>query len=174
MKKLCLVMGLCVVTYLGVPAVAQAEMGLHLGVEGAFVLPLGDWADGTGIGLGGMAKAGYEATDELQVTFRIGYIYHLSKDLGGVDVSTSELPIMVGAKYTASIGLFGELSVGMVNLGASTGDDSISEMKFGLMAGAGYSIASLSLGANLFLPDLGHADEAMGLLFTVGYDFLVL
>jgi len=77
-------------------------------------------------------------------------------------------------RYTHALGLFGQLAIGPVNIGVSAGDYSDSEMKFGMLVGAGFSFASLSLAANLFLPDLGEAGDIMALMFTVGWDFLVL
>lgn len=171
MKKL-LLAGLLVVML--APA-AQAEgIGLTLGIEGAFCLPVGDWGDASGIGFGGMAKGAYNLNDEMSLALRVGYIYHLSKDVAGIDVSTSELPIMVGFRYQTALGLYGDLSLGLVNLGASAGDVSDSEMKFGMLAGIGFNIMSINISANFFAPSLGDIDEFMGLLFIVGYDFVTL
>jgi hypothetical protein len=155
------------------PAAAQAEgLGITIGVEGAFVLPVGDWGDATGIGFGGMAKGAYSLNDEMSLSLRVGYLYHLSKEIMGVDVSSSELPILVGFRYTTSFGLYGDLSLGLVNLGASVGDHSDSEMKFGLLAGAGFTMIGLNFSVNFFAPSLGDIDQIMGLLFVVGYDFV--
>ena len=171
MKKL-LLAGLLAVTL--VPAAQADGLGLTIGVEGAFVLPVGDWGDATGVGFGGMAKGAFNFTDEMSASFRIGYLYHLSKDVAGVDYSTSELPILVGFRYQTALGLYGDLALGMVNCGASAGDISDSEMKFGMLVGVGFNIMSLNFSANFFAPDLGHVDEVMGLLFIVGYDFVSL
>ena len=173
MKRL-LLAGLLVVML--APA-AQAEgLGITIGVEGAFVLPLGDWGDVTGIGIGGMAKGAYALNDEMSLSLRAGYIYHLSKDLdvagATVEYSSSELPILVGFRYTTSFGLYGDLSVGLVNLGATVGDHSDSEMKFGLLAGAGYTIMGLNISVNFFAPSIGDVGDVMALLAVVGYDFV--
>ncbi len=177
MKKVISLLAVClIVTSMTFASANAAEkMGLKVGVEGAFVLPLSDWADVTGIGLGGMAKLSYCLNDAMSLNLRAGYIFHLTKEIAGSDVSTSELPILVGFRYTAPMGLFGDLALGLVNFGAEVetplGDFSDSEMKFGAMAGAGYAFSGLSISANLFIPSLPDLDEAIGLLFLVGYDF---
>jgi hypothetical protein len=176
MKKL-LLAGLLVVML--APAAQADGLGITLGIEGAFVLPVGDWGDATGIGFGGMAKGAYSLNDEMSVALRVGYLYHLSKDFGGTDVSTSELPILVGFRYQTALGLYGDLSLGLVNLGATAdvpgvGETSDSEMKFGMLAGVGFNIMSINISANFFAPSLGDVDEVMGLLFIVGYDFVTL
>lgn len=169
MKRL-LLAGLLVVML--APA-AQAEgIGITIGVEGAFVLPMGDWGDVTGIGFGGMAKGAYSLNESMSLSLRVGYIYHLETDLAGADVSTSELPILVGFRYTMPFGLYGDLSLGLVNLGASVNGHSDSEMKFGLLAGAGFTMIGLNFSVNFFAPSLGDVDEVMALLFVVGYDFV--
>jgi len=169
MKKLVLA-GLLVVML--APAAQAGGLGLTIGVEGAFVLPMSDWGDATGVGFGGMAKGAFSFTDEMSVSFRIGYLYHLSKSVGGMDVSSSELPILVGFRYQTALGLYGDLALGMVNCGAEVEGNSDSEMKFGMLAGVGFNIMSLNFSANFFAPNLGHVDEVMGLLFIVGYDFV--
>lgn len=173
MRKAATILAVCICASLaGLPS-AQAGLGLKIGVEGAFVLPMSDWGDGTGIGLGGMAKGTYGLSDDMSLSLRAGYIFHLAKTIDGVDYSTSEMPFLVGFKYALPMGLFGEAALGLVGVGGKAGDlSSDTEMKLGFLVGAGYSIAGLNLGVNLFVPKLGDIDKIMGLLFVVGYDFL--
>ena len=169
MKKLILA-GLLVVML--APAAQAGGLGITIGIEGAFVLPVGDWGDATGIGFGGMAKGAYNLNEEMSLALRVGYIYHLSKEVAGMDLSSSELPILVGFRYQTGLGLYGDLSLGLVNCGAEADGHSDSEMKFGMLAGIGFNIMSFNVAANLFAPSLGDIDEVIGLMFIVGYDFV--
>ncbi len=108
------------------------------------------------------------------VGIRRAYIYHLSKGTALGDVNTWELPVLFGIKYATSFGLFAELDIGPVYYGASIGDSSDSEMKFGLLAGAGFQFMDFNSAVNLFIPSLGDAGDVLGLLFCVGWDFLSL
>lgn len=180
MKKVFSVLAVLLVTTCMTVSTAQAgdKIGLKLGVDGAFVLPLSDWGDISGIGLGGMARLSYCIDDAMSVNLRAGYIFHMKKDVGGADASTSELPILFGFRYVAPMGLFGEAALGLVNIGAEVdapapiGNYSDSEMKFGALVGAGYSMSGFSISANLFMPSLEDVGEGwLSMLLLVGYDF---
>jgi hypothetical protein len=169
MKKLILA-GLLVVML--APAAQADGLGITIGVEGAFVLPVGNWGDAAGVGFGGMAKGAYNLNDEMSLALRVGYLYHLSKEIMGTDVTSSELPILVGFRYQTGLGLYGDLSLGLVNASVDAGSVSDSEMNFGMLVGVGFNIMSFNVAANLFAPDLEHIDDVIGLMFIVGYDFV--
>ena len=166
---------------------AQAEgMGIRIGADGAFVLPVSSWSDVAGIGLGVMARGEYALQPALHLTGRLGYIYNLSKDQAGVgSTGTSELPFLVGAKYYFSGeqgGLYGAAELGLVSITSRADVDimgystsaSASETKLGFTAGAGFEVGGLDLRGQLFIPSVGDAGDFLGIMATVGYTFVEL
>lgn len=169
LASLAILVALC-----SVSAPASAEVNLRAGVDGAFILPVGDWGDISGMGFGGLGKFEYAVMKELTTTFRIGYLFHLEKN----SLSTSELPIMVGAKYFflgdyKVGGLYGALELGMTRLGVKVNFMGVSatsnEFKFGTTIGAGYEWSGFDFRAQLYAPSLGDFADFMGVLVTVGY-----
>ena len=162
---------------------ASAEDGA-VGVDGAFVLPVGDWSDVSGIGIGALAAGHYDLSPQLAITGRIGYIHHLSKSQGGSDFSTYEIPILGGAKYRfgqPGDGLYVGGEVGLVSLGARSEFEnpysgekesaSDSDLEIGLTAGVGYEVGDLDFRGQMFFPTIDHLDDFMGVMATVGYRF---
>lgn len=182
MKKL-LTVALFVVASLSASvaeAVPQHRLGADLGVR----IPFGDWADTTGIvGIGGLFRYEYLGiSPQLNITARLGYIFGLSKDVNGADVSTSELPILAGVKYFFTgytsgkrEGFYVAGELGMVYIKAKASfmgmSASSSDTKFGLMAGVGYEVSNWDFGARFFAPSLGDFGDFMGVVATVGYSF---
>jgi hypothetical protein len=169
LASLAILVALC-----SVSAPASAEVNLRAGVDGAFILPVGNWGDITGMGFGALGKFEYAVMPELTTTFRIGYLFHLKKN----DFSTAELPIMFGAKYFflgdyKVGGLYGALELGLTRLTATASfmgtSISSSSFKFGTTIGAGYEWSGFDFRAQLYGPSLGDFADFMGVLVTVGY-----
>lgn len=180
---------------LAVPATASAEEGdaeaeptaavssdaKMLGVDGAVVLPVGDWSDGAGVGFGPLIRVDIPFRDRITFTARGGYIHHLSKELegqfGGVDVSSAEIPILGGVKRT--FGATGEwyagAEMGLVIIRVSQElmgeSESDSNTELGLTLGGGWKSGKLDIKANLFFPDIGEIGDITGLMVSAGYDF---
>lgn len=174
MKRISLAILLALCTFSGA---AVAEPSMRVGVDGAFILPVGNWGDVSGMGFGGLARFEYGFMKELTGTFRAGYLFHLKKN----DMSTAELPILLGAKYFflgnwSEGGLYGALEVGMTRLTAEASFAGVtasnSEFKFGTTVGAGYEIANIDIRAQLYAPSFGDFTDFMGVLVTVGYSFV--
>ncbi len=163
---------------------ASAQDEGAIGAEGAVVLPVSDWSDVSGLGLGALIAGHYDTSPELAVTGRIGYIYHFSKSVNDLEFSTYEIPVLGGIKYR-----FGEpddgpyfgAEAGFVSLGMKseltnpfTGQKSKasdSEFKFGVTVGGGYEMDDLDFRGQLFFPDIEHLDDFVGIMATVGYRF---
>ena len=184
---------LALVAVLAIPVFAHAEptdgsppakKGM-LGADGAIVLPLGDWSDLAGLGLGATLHYEHPFDQNWSFTGRVGYIHHLSKETGPYSYTTSEIPFMVGAKYhlgAAAPGLYfaGELGLtifrfdleydGPENPFVDEVDHSDSETDLGMTLGAGYSMGNFDLAARLYAPDF----DVAGLMATVGYHFTSL
>ena len=164
---------------------AMAE-GMIVGVDGALVLPMGDWADVAGLGFGALGRFEYALDPQLSATGRVGYLVHLEKN---DTYKTSELPLLAGLRYGLSEGpdglyLAGE--AGLVNFtfrrpvasavfgGAVSSDGekkSDSELKFGVTAGAGIRSGNIDGRAGVFVVSVGDFEETLGIMATVGYNF---
>ena len=158
------------------PAGESAAAGtISASVDGAFVLPLGDWADIAGVGMGVMVRAGYQIQDKLQATARLGYIYHLAKDVGGVDIETSDVLILAGARYDLGPAAV-DVATGFSILSVSAGGSDDSNNRIPLMIGASVPVAPVEIGASLLIPNLllteDNEDMQMGIMATVGYKFM--
>jgi len=156
-------------------ASAEEESKLSVAADAAIVVPLGDWADFTGIGIGPIIRAGFEIQEKLQVTGRVGYIYHLPKDAGGIDLSTAELLLLGGARYDVGPALI-DVATGINKWTVKVGDASNSETRIPLMLGASVPLGKIEVGGSLFIPNLllteDGEDMQMGLMATAGYSFL--
>lgn len=174
-----------------VPAESQAK-DMRLAVDGGGVMPIGDWSDMSGIGIGALLRYEYLMSPNLTITGRVGYIYGLGKSYGGMDVSTNEIPIMGGVRYyfqgyksKKREGLYASGELGLISIsinweidgcdgssmaGAFGGCDySGSTTELGGTAGIGYELPSgIDVNASAFLPSLG---DMFGILVTVGYSF---
>jgi len=95
---------------------------IGIGVEGQFMLPLGDFSDGTGPQIGPLVRFGYRVIPALELTARTGYLFGLSKDQGvGVSTSVSNIPLWLGARYffmEPYAGLYGaaELAINLMTV----------------------------------------------------------
>jgi hypothetical protein len=161
-------------------ATPAATQKFILGVDAAFQLPLGNFADATGMGFGGLVRAEYNLIPNLNGTFRVGYIYALKKDLAGGlgKASVGNIPIWVGGKYFFTDMVYGGVEVGLnmlqekadATLFGQTVSASTSENKFGGNVGAGVLISGLDVRAQLEFLDFGHAKDSMAVMINVGYD----
>lgn len=155
-----------------------------VGGDVAFVPILGDLSNAAGPGFGALAAGGYRPLPPLEVTARIGYIHHLSRDQGGGSTGIAEIPALFGARYHlfegksgpyagAELGpnyVIGRASAG--GLGGRTVSDS--ELKVGATVGAGYLYRGFDARAQAFVLDLGHAGDSLAIMVNVGYRFDLL
>jgi hypothetical protein len=157
------------------PAAMTAPGGgakkMLLGADLAVALPVGDFGDGAGIGIGILPRFEYTLAPRLALTGRLGYIYHLEKN----SFKFSEIPVLVGAKYDLTDALYGAVELGLVHsmvsfnfLGA---DLSSSDDNLGATIGAGYRAGDLDFKLGLHILDLGNASKSMELVVNAGYNF---
>jgi hypothetical protein len=144
----------------GAPANEPAPAGgggdddkkIGLGIEGQFMLPLGDFGDLTGPQIGPLVRIGYRVIPSLELTARTGYLFGLGKTqtILGTDISrsVSNIPIWVGARYffmEPYAGLYGsaELAINLMSASGSSGGVSSSTgiTREGFNLGAGYVIS---------------------------------
>jgi len=191
MKRLFVLATICAVNLCAGAALAQEGGGddkkITLGGDLQFVLPIGDMGDYEGPQIGALFHAGYRVIPALEITGRIGYLAGLSKSQGPVDISLSNIPIWVGARYffmDAPAGLYAgaELALNLMTATASGGGLSASKgvTREGFNVGAGYVIsrdlpidirAQLSM-FNLLGKDTGEP-TFMGIGISAGYSFFL-
>src|SRR5436190_791621 len=119
---------------------------MTVGADLAFVLPLGDYADGASAAIGALGRFEFAVNEQLAITGRIGFIYNLLKNVpDGVSASLIFIPVMAGAAYKiGTSGLFAYGEVGLTNIRSSAEaggmEFSDSTTKLSIGAGAGYQM----------------------------------
>jgi hypothetical protein len=126
---------------------------IGIGVEGQFMLPLGDFGDVTGPQIGPLVRFGYRVIPALELTARTGFLFGLSKDQSAqVSTSVSNIPIWLGARYffmEPYAGLYGaaEFALNLMTVHSTVkilGQDASASTGFtreGFNIGAGYVIS---------------------------------
>jgi hypothetical protein len=139
------------------------------GIDGAVVLPLGDYANGVNFAAGALARLEIPAGTGF-ITGRAGALFHAVKNNVA---NLTFIPIYAGYRMPLGTNGFyvaGELGItlGYASVDTGFGMASDSDSELGITLGAGMKMGALDLRGQLFLPD---ADDLMGLMGTVGYDF---
>lgn len=150
-------------------------------------LPVGDFADVAGFGLGALLRYEHHvARSPLAVTARAGYIYHLEEDLPGPfgsEVSTqyAQVPLLAGLKYSLPgapiyVGAEAGAVISIVRT-EMTGpgldeSDSENETNFAWSAGAGYELGPVDIRLALYFADGTNMSESMAIGVSLGYNFL--
>lgn len=150
-----------------VPGVAPPHK--TFGIDGAVVLPLGDYANGVTFAAGALARIEVPAGNGF-VTGRAGALFHAVKNNVA---SLTMIPLYAG--YRLPVGpsglyLAGELgiTIGYASADTQFGSVTDSDSELGITLGVGTKMGALDLRGQLFLPDV---DDLMGIMGTVGYDF---
>jgi opacity protein-like surface antigen len=159
---------------------------MSLGVGGNVALPMGSFGDVASIGFGGGAKFEYELQPKLYLTASGQYLMFSAKDdIVGVDWSI--IPILAGAKYFFSPGVYGMAELGM-NFWSTTyktpeikvgnvvvvpaQEVSGSGSDFGFAFGGGYELAMGKSGAlDLSVKYQQYASSTGAINFGVAYKF---
>lgn len=158
-------------------SVAEGDKKMKFGADLAFVLPVGDWSDVTGIGLGALLRFEVKLAEQVSFTARAGYIGHLEKN----GLSTNEIPLIFPGIKVHFGGAYLGAELGLLSFGAKLtleddffggGTVSDSEMKFGMTVGFGYEISDVDLRLQLFAPSLADIGDLLGIMVNVGYTFV--
>jgi len=150
------------------PLVVTATHENTIGVDGAVVVPVGNYANVATVGVGALARIEVPAGAGF-FTGRAGVIAHASR----VDSMLTLVPLYAGYRLplgTSGAYLAGELglTVGFATVDTPFGRMSASDTELGLTLGGGLKRGALDLRAGLFAPDV---NNAVALIGTVGYDF---
>lgn len=160
------------------PGVGQNTIGADV----AFVLPVGDYADGVDFAVGAFGRFEHKLNPNLAITGRLGFLYNQIGDDGGTDASLNMIILVGGARYNlnaaASDGIFfsGELGINIVRFSADIGggmEVSDSETDLTTILGGGYQAGKIQARAGLFYTSTD-GEDAIGLMASVGYDFATL
>lgn len=129
---------------------ANAQSKIAASVQGTVSFPTGDFGDGAGTGFGVTGTFIYSVSPMLDVTGSVGYLKWGTKEsIPGYEISFSDIPILVGLRYTFGKGQFlpyGTAEVGLHMLSTSIKgslygfpiDESDTETKFGIAPGFGF------------------------------------
>lgn len=162
----------------------------HLAVAPQVVMPMGDWGDYASLGFGLTLNYEYALNDQFGITGRVGYIHHLATEaegLSGVDVNTSEIPVLAGVKYEFIPNFFAQAELGLwhvsYNMSKGTSPDAVNDL--GLALGAGYKMDNLAFGLEYIMPNafgksdikvdgtkVGTEDALSGLMVNAAYTFM--
>lgn len=142
------------------------------GVDGAVVMPMGDYANAVGLGAGAFGRLELPVATGGFVTARLGVIAHqVDAAMGG---SLTLVPLYAGYRQplgTGGVYLAGELGItfGYASVNTSQfGRVSDSDSDLGITLMAGVRRGTLDFRAGLFAPEL---DDVHGFMASVGYDF---
>ncbi len=152
----------------------------------SLALPVGNFSEITGIGLGALIGIRHPIAKQLDATGHAGFVYHFSKGdpTGRTSMGTSELPLLGGIRYTfvpvtdggfygavearVSV-LFWRASVGGLGLGTVSGSDT--SVKVSTALGLGYHLGKVDMKGSLYVVDIGHLGDTTARMATVGYSF---
>ena len=167
-------------------ATAGEHTRYALGADVIGQLPVGDFADVAGFGLGALLRYEHHiARSPLALTARGGYIYHLEESISGpfgseVATQYSQVPLLAGVKYSLPgapiyIGAEAGAVIGLVS-SEMTGpgvdeSDSDSETNFAWSAGAGYELGPVDIRLALYFADGANMNESMAVGVSFGYNF---
>lgn len=143
------------------PAPASSALARSIGIDGAIVVPMSDYADDAKIGFGAFGRVEFPRSEQFAFTLRAGALVHVPAD----DRDTLVLvPAFVGLQFAFARPWFVAVDAGMAFRYAGKAEAAV-----GLAFGGGYRSGKFSARAEFLVPDLGTADSTAGVLATVGY-----
>jgi hypothetical protein len=152
---------------------------MNLSADGDVSVPVGSFSDGAGVGLGALLRYEYAILPQLNITGRVGFIYHLPKTQDGVDTKFWTIPVLAGVKlalnesfYVAGeLGFFSNHASASVTTAMGNFSGSSSETDFGFTGGVGYRTGNLDAKVALNILDLSHASDSMAIAANLGFSF---
>ena len=117
------------------------------------------------------------------VTFRSGYIQHLTKTAtteteGPTDVKLDEVPILLGAKLYSHAGLYGALEIGGTSTSVTTSHAQVTSSNNSFSAsaalGIGFLVGPIDLQVSFRSLDLGNITDTLAFGVTLGFNVVSL
>lgn len=155
---------------------------LRFGVDAALAIPMGNWGNVAGLGIGVLGHVEHPIQDKLYMTGRAGFIYHFGESNQVISTSVWEIPILAGVKYFVmpEVFLTGEAGFDVMHvstemksaaaaaIGAQS-SHSATKFYFAINLGAGYQInQNLNVRASFYFVNPFDATEFM---VGAGYSF---
>jgi hypothetical protein len=143
-------------------------------------LPVGNFADAVGFGIGALGRFERQLgmSPAVFLTARAGYIGHTDKENGGVTTGYSQIPLLAGFKYSLTgapiyVGAEAGAVVSMTDVDGpgTAGDGSTTETNLGVSAGAGYELGPVDIRLSLNFPDATNLGDMMTVGVSFGYNF---
>lgn len=146
MKKLIFASILSLASFVGFAQEKPLTFGI--GVEAA--MPLGDWKDVQGFGIGGTLQGNYWLDESLALTLNSGYKHYSGKDytvLGQTfeGPSLGVIPILGGIEYNFTDQIFASAQLGVSMFKAKGADEGTSAFTYAPGIGIRFGNASLLL-----------------------------
>jgi len=179
MKNRKLALGIVILLWSG----TTLAQGFRVGVDAVGLFPTGNFAKTYGIGLGGLLRLEALSAAGVAVTFRSGYIEHLTKTAtadneGRADVKLDEVPILLGAKLYSHVGLYGALEIGGTSTRVTTSiaQVTISDTSFYASAalGIGFLVGPIDLQLSFRSLDLGNVADTLAFGVSLGINVISL
>ena len=79
------------------PSTNEADKRIGVGLDALFLLPIGDFADVSGVIAGPVVRFGYRVIPRLEIALRAGYLFGTTKTQNGVHTNVDILPLWLGA-----------------------------------------------------------------------------
>lgn len=173
------------------PSTNEADKRIGVGIDGMFLVPLGNYGDQTGPLVGPVLRFGYRFIPWLETSVRAGYLFAIAKDQGkGVRTSLDLMPIwlevraflaspFVGPYVAVNFGMNMYLPLVQPPLPGPEGDK-VTQLRrrFGANLGVGYVVSSsfpIDVRAQLVVLNLLGQDAALkektdiGVSLGIGY-----
>lgn len=171
----------------------EGDKKFSLGADLLFVLPVGDFANATGLQVGPLIRAGYRFMPQLEGTARIGYLFafNTSQPIGNGyngNLHVADLPIWLGARYffmdwpagpyaAAELGMNFLMANASATIAGMNVSQSNTDTRVGFNLGAGYVWSKeLPIDVRLQLSyfNLAGPEKALlGIGLSAGYSFFL-
>lgn len=159
---------------LGLAFSGENKVGVN--IAGTGQLPVGNMADVTGMGLGGLGGIEVGMYPGLALTARSGFIYHFDKSDNFLTYTFRQIPVLGGGKFTipnAPLYIAGEMGVIFVRkeIGSTilTPKFTSNTSNFGWDAGIGSVVGPTDIRLTFNVLDASDMDNSMTLGLVVGF-----
>ena len=175
------------------PSTNEADKRIGVGIDALFVLPVGNFSNGTGPLAGPVLRFGYRVIPVLEIALRAGYLFATKKTVGpGVLGKVDILPLWLGARFFVWKPFVGPYLAGEAGMNthlptldpspAGAGGEKLTELRrrFGANLGGGYVVSQdlpIDLRLQILLLNLIGQEDALeeslniGVSLSAGYTF---
>lgn len=180
LPKSCATLALVAASLTSLSTARADEPATSVGVDVGVGVPLGKLSDAVNPALSGLLRVEHRIAPVVDVTARVGALYFLPKDHGGISTSMLAIPLFVGVRVPLGEGPFLTGEVGLLRLsahssgtvaGVDASGSSDAEWKGTLLLGGGYRFGAFDVRATYGALDLGHFGDSQFVALWGGYRF---